>query len=202
MRRPIRLPLKQVKWDEFIDVLGKAHAVLGRCNRSRSRAIKQPFTLTLLRKMHRTIMKGSLPSGDIGRFRQRQNWIGPKGGSIEEAFFLPPRFEIVPEYMENLKSYINSKEKDSLVQIAIFFAQLLIVHPFMDGNGRLARALVPWLLCKKGLTSAPHFSLDNYFKKHRMKYFEKLNRISENNDWEGWIRFFLEGIIEERARFF
>jgi Fic family protein len=232
--RPVRLPLKDLNWQEFADLLWKAHAVLGRFDQmvrsvpystevfspllhkellsshpSEKKVIryqkalhaatlgaKKPFTLSLLRKMHRLLKEGAAPSKDVGRFRSRQNWIGPEGGSIKEAYFLPPKFNDVPRYMDNLKQYLNSREKDPLVQLSIFFAQLLIIHPFMDGNGRLARALIPMILCKKKVISAPLFFMSAYFNNYRLKYFEKLFAISEKNDWEGWIRFFLEGVIE------
>ena len=99
--------------------------------------------------------------------------------------------------MRKLNAYVNKKEKDPLVQLAIYFAQLLIIHPFMDGNGRLARSLVPIFLYKKGLISTPRFYLSAYFKRHRLEYFKRLYMISKKKDWEGWIRFFLQGIIEE-----
>ena len=216
----MRVP--ELKWEEWVDLLGKAHEVVGRfdeliCLFSRrsfsflkkdelrvphahptllrlaERHAHKPFTLALLKKMHRALK----PVKDVGRFRKRQNWIGPEGGSIEEAYYLPPKFERVPALMDNLKKYLNSKEKDPLIQLAIFVAQLLIIHPFMDGNGRIARALIPMILCKKKMTRAPLFFMSAYFHRHRLQYFEKLFQISKNNDWEGWIRFFLKGIIED-----
>ncbi len=175
------LPLKTLKWEAFADLLGKAHGVLGPVQSRK----KKPITFSLILKMHKKIIRNSK---DAGKFRTRQNWIGPEGCSKEEGYFFPPSHKSVPKYMKNLKHYINGRDKDRLVQLAIFFAQLLIIHPFTDGNGRLARALVPVILRKK-------FDMTSYFKKHRLKYFEKLFQISEADDWEGWIRFFLEGII-------
>lgn len=193
--RPILLPLRHLEWDEFVDLLGKAHAVLGHLDQIMTRRIsKKPLTISLICKLHAKILRDSK---EAGAFRKRQNWIGPEGCSKEEGYFFPPKFHLVPKLMANLKHYINSKEKDPLIQLAIFFAQLLVIHPFMDGNGRLARALVPIILCQKGLIRQPLFNMNAYFKKHRLKYFEKLFLISEKDDWEGWIRFFLEGIIEE-----
>lgn len=214
--------VRALQWEEFVDLLGKAHEVVGRfdelirlysCRRFSflkkdeltvphanksllllaERAVDKPFKLALLKQMHRAIK----PTKDVGRFRRRQNWIGPEGAPIEKAYYLPPKFERVPALMSNLKKYLNSKEKDPLIQLAIFFAQLLIIHPFMDGNGRIARALIPMILCKKKMTQAPLFFMSAYFHRHRLQYFAKLFQISEANDWEGWIRFFLKGIIED-----
>ncbi|MBP7074048.1 MAG: Fic family protein [Rhabdochlamydiaceae bacterium] len=200
---PKKLPLKDLEWDAFQDLLWKAHGELGRWDQalresSRVRKKKQPLTLALFCKLHRKILLEAKNIKEAGKFRTRQNWIGPEGCSCEEGYFFPPNFKQVPRYMQNLKQYINSKEKDPLVQLAIFFAQLLIIHPFMDGNGRLARLLIPIILHKKEVLSSPIFEMDGYFKKNRGKYFEKLFQISSKNDWEGWIRFFLEGIIEKR----
>ncbi|MGE5195928.1 MAG: Fic family protein, partial [Anaerolineae bacterium] len=103
----------------------------------------------------------------------------------------------MPRYLDNLKKYLHYKEKDPLVQLAIFFAQLLIIHPFMDGNGRVARALIPFFLYKKNIVSTPLFYLSAYFKRYRLQYFEKLFSISSKNEWEEWIRFFLKGVIHE-----
>ena len=219
------MTLPRLKWEEFVDLLGKAHEVVGRFDElirlfsSRpfsflkedelrvphahktllllaERAVHKPVTFELLKQMHRALK----PAKDVGRFRKRQNWIGPEGAPITEAYFLPPKFERVPKLMRQLKQYLNSKERDPLIQLAIFFAQFLMIHPFMDGNGRIARALIPMILCKKKVTRAPLFFMSAYFHRYREQYFEKLFQISENNDWEGWIRFFLKGIIEEGER--
>ncbi len=158
----------------------------------------RPISLALMRKIHAGIAKEfSWPKDEIGRFRKRQNWIGPEGRGIEEAYFFPPDARILDRCMKNLLTYSRAKESDPLVQLAIFFAQLLIIHPFMDGNGRVGRILIPLFLQKKKLTTVPMFYLSTYFRTHRLEYFERLFAITASNDWEGWIRFFLSGIIEE-----
>lgn len=219
-----KLPLSSLNWELFIDVLGKAHATIARfcllLDRSaypflQAQEIKaqlpkerasykklltfsfkairhQELSSTFLCTMHQFLKEGE--------FRKRQNWIGPKGCTKEEAYFLPPPYKKIPKAMENLKKYESRKEKDPLVHLAIYFAQLLIIHPFMDANGRLARAVVPLFLYKKGLTPMPYFYLSAYFRRRRLEYFEKLYLISKTKDWESWIRFFLEGIIEEGER--
>lgn len=133
----------------------------------------------------------------IHSFRKSQNWIGPEGCTKEQAFFFPPNVTEMHRNMENLKRYFFYKEKDPLIQIAIFFAQLLIIHPFMDGNGRIARILIPYMLYKKRLVSAPLFYMSGYFKKHRNKYFLNLFNITQKKDWESWIVFFLDGVIKQ-----
>lgn len=156
---------------------------------------KKTLTFPLMKEIHKTLKKGGSKKAEIGKFRKLQNWIGPEGCGIEKAYFYPPKAALLPASMKNLKDYFFYKEQDPLVQLAIFFAQLLIIHPFMDGNGRVARVLIPLFLYKKKMITSPIFYMSAYFKKHRLTYFKKLNQITAKEDWEGWIRFFLEGII-------
>lgn len=230
MKRPIqakRLPIRALHWEQFVDLLGKAHRTLARfelltkdiplstlrsrelkaqllSERSRYKQLlslsaqqirKREISLKLLSEMHKI-----LKPDQKGKFRKKQNWIGPKRCAKEEAYFLPPLHQTVPLSMKNLQLFGQKNEPDPLVQLAIFFAQLLIIHPFMDGNGRLARSMIPLFLYKKKLTKTPRFFMSPYFRRHRLHYFERLYLISDKNDWEGWIRFFLQGIIEEGER--
>lgn len=254
---PDKLPLRSLKWESFVNLIGRAHATLARFDEvvssvknpqdvfsllrseevlaslesqtiavtveelltghslqdkniikflnyqkallSASKRIKtQPFSFSLLCAIHGTIKKDQKDKKkEIGRFRTEQNWIGPVGRGIEEAYYYPPDVKILHAYMDNLKKYFSYKERDPLVQLAILFAQLLVIHPFMDGNGRVGRVLIPLFLYKKKLISAPLFYLSSYFKKHRYQYFDKLFTITTEHKWEEWIHFFLKGIIEE-----
>lgn len=154
------------------------------------------ISFDLMKKLHGMI-KNDSSNQENGKFRDRQNWIGPENHPIEDAYFYPPEVKIMNQSMMNLKKYLHHKEKDLLIQLAIFFAQFLIIHPFMDGNGRVGRMLIPLFLYQKKLISAPLFYLSGYFKKHRLKYFENLYLITIENAWEEWIEFFLKGVIEE-----
>ena len=158
---------------------------------------KKSFSNELLLQIHRCVKNNGKRPGDIGHFRDRQNWIGPEGCPIEQGRFFPPRANLVPKAMKNLRDYLSYPEKDGLVQLAVYFAQLLIIHPFMDGNGRVARILVPLFLCKRQFISEPLFYLSGYFKKYYEAYFDHLFNISSKSDWEGWIVFFLQSLIEE-----
>lgn len=130
-------------------------------------------------------------------YRKKQNWIGPKGEPKDEAYFFPPSPDTVHPLMTNLIAYWNQEEKEPLLQLAIFFAQLLIIHPFMDGNGRIARILIPTFLYQKGITSYPYFFLSRYFRRHRLLYFQNLYNITSDRSWKNWIEFFLKGICEQ-----
>ena len=134
---------------------------------------------------------------ESGHIRKRQNWIGPTGCRMEEAFCYPPAPRYVSGYLKHLEKYAETADGDPVIQTAIAFAQFLVVHPFMDGNGRVARLLVPLLLYKRGVTSEPLFYMSAYFQKHRKEYFDRLLALSKDHDWEGWISFFLKGVIAQ-----
>ncbi|MBS0620258.1 MAG: Fic family protein [Verrucomicrobia bacterium] len=143
------------------------------------------FSKEWICKLHQSL-------GLEGVYRDRQNWIGPKGCSREEAYFFPPPASDIEAEMDKLISYGNQVEKEPLVQLALFFAKLLIIHPFMDGNGRLARAIVPYFLYSRGMLATPNLSVTSYFKKHRLRYFQNLYNITDDGNWESWIAFFLK----------
>lgn len=130
-------------------------------------------------------------------YRSQQNWIGPEGQSKEKAYFFPPPPEAVYPSMTHLIQYWKRKEKEPLIQLAVIFAQLLIIHPFMDGNGRMARLLVPLFLLQKNLIAEPIFFLSHFLKQNRLAYFQNLFSITFENRWDKWIQFFLKGLSQQ-----
>jgi Fic family protein len=159
-----------------------------------------PLSKEFLCAIHSKVKKTAMSKADIGVYRGRQNWIGPHGCKMEEAYFYPPAHTEVNGLMQKLFSYANKHSKEPLVQLALIFAGLLIIHPFMDGNGRVARILIPFLLCQKTITQTPCLFLSRYFLKHRLQYFYHLFNTTQENQWESWILFFLKGIIIETRR--
>jgi Fic family protein len=153
--------------------------------------IKAPFSKKMLCEIHQILKKTPAKS-----YRTRQNWIGPEGCKIDQAYFYPPAPKEVGPLMGKLIRYMRSNPEEPLLQLALIFAQLLIIHPFMDGNGRIARILVPLFLYKKKILPIPFLFLSSYFRKHRLKYFQTLFSTTDENNWEDWIVFFLEGIIQ------
>jgi Fic family protein len=153
-------------------------------------------------RIHSGLEKNIIPHGESGKIRTRQNWIGARGCRIEDAYFYPPSPQQIRPLLKNLENYLLGRDLDPLVQIAIAFAQLLMIHPFMDGNGRIARISVPILAMRKGLLSAPILFLSEYFEAHRLAYFQKLFHVSETDAWEEWILFFLAGVIEQTNRYY
>lgn len=160
----------------------------------------QPLNAPFLCRLHALVKQDGPNPKEIGKIRTHQNWIGPEGQNIEKATFLPPSPARVPAALRSLNRYFRSKQSDPLVQTALYFAQFLIIHPFMDGNGRVARILIPLLLWKKELLSSPSLFLSRYFEEHRTSYFQKLYQITENNAWEDWVIYFLKGIAIQSQR--
>ena len=158
----------------------------------------RPITLNLLREIHYMLL-GSVRGRNKarGEFRKTQNWIGKPGAMIEQASYIPLSPERLMEFLSNLEEYIHYEEKDRLVQLAIIHAQFEIIHPFLDGNGRIGRILIPLFLFEKKLLSSPMFYISAYLEAHRQEYYAKLRAITEENDWCGWIQFFLTAIIEQ-----
>ena len=161
---------------------------------------REPLSKKLVCTLHRKIKQGMTPLKDLGVYRNRQNWIGP-AGSKEEAYFYPPQASEVNAWMKNLFRYSEKQSSEPLVQIAMIFAQMLIIHPFMDGNGRVARILIPLLLYRKQVVPYPVFFLSAYFQKHRLHYFQTLFETTEEEQWEKWIAFFLKGVIVESRKY-
>jgi cell filamentation protein, protein adenylyltransferase len=156
------------------------------------------ITLSLIRQMHKELLnsvRGSEKSP--GEFRNNQNWIGIKGTPVEEATFVPPDPLSLLDHLQNLEKYIESEDIDHLVQVALVHAQFELLHPFNDGNGRIGRLLIPLFLFHKKKLRYPMFYLSGYLEKERDSYYHKLQQIATEEDWNGWIEFFLEAIIEQ-----
>lgn len=158
----------------------------------------RPITLNLLKKIHSILLDSVRGRHKArGSFRRVQNYIGLNGTTIESAMYVPPPPNIILDLLSNLEKYIHYDEKDRLVQLAIIHAQFEIIHPFLDGNGRLGRILIPLFLFEKNLLTSPNFYISAYLEAHRRVYYDRLARITAEDDWEGWINFFLEAIIEQ-----
>ncbi len=156
------------------------------------------LSIAYLERLHALIEKDSTISpSDIGHIRTRQNWIGPENCSLEEAYFIPPPAETVPTSLQNALQYFAFEAKDPLIRLPLFFSYFLLIHPFMDANGRIARLLIPLFLTKAKLLQAGPLTLSRYFFKNRKRYLNKLLFVSTKKQWEEWILFFLRGIEEQ-----
>ncbi len=159
---------------------------------------KRPICLNLIREIHGILLKGVRGENKArGEFRKIQNWIGPPGSTIETASYVPPSPENLLNYLSNWEKYCHYDEKDRLVQLAIIHAQFEIIHPFLDGNGRVGRIIIPLFLKEKGLLKHPSLYVSEYFEKNRKNYYQKLRRITDNNEWNNWIEYFLFAVIAQ-----
>ena len=184
--------VEEYKKDDIYEVINYRIAL----KEGRDQMQSKPLTLNLIRKMHETLMydvRGN--SADPGNFRRIQNFIGKPGSTIETARFVPPTVPVMTEALGNWENYMHYEELDVIVQLAIVHAQFEIIHPFLDGNGRMGRILIPLFLYHKEIIHEPVFYLSDYLEGHRTEYYNALKDITDTGSWTNWIRFFLNAVI-------
>ena len=153
------------------------------------------ITLSLIRELHEVLMNSVRGKDKTpGKFRTDQNWIGKVGSGIEDARFIPPEPMVMEGALSNLETFIGEDYPDPLVQLAIIHAQFEIIHPFNDGNGRLGRMLVPLFLYQKKVLQRPVFYLSEYLEKNDKEYRDRLLAVTNEDQWQEWIIFFLEAV--------
>ena len=154
-----------------------------------------PLSLRLIKEIHGILLKEARGNDkEPGEFRRSQNWIG--GTRPGNALYVPPPPHEVLSAMGALEKFLHGdpEKVPTLVKAGIVHAQFESIHPFLDGNGRLGRLLVTFILCADGAISEPLLYLSLYFKQHRKVYYDKLQRVRSEGDWEGWLDFFFSGI--------
>jgi len=154
-----------------------------------------PLSLRLIREIHATLLNhGRGRHKQPGEFRRSQNWIG--GTRPGNAKFVPPPAERLMELLGDFETFLHDEKKrlPTLIKAALMHVQFETIHPFLDGNGRLGRLLITFLLCVEGLLDKPLLYLSLYFKEHRQEYYDHLQSVRTTGDWESWIQFFLEGV--------
>jgi Fic family protein len=161
-----------------------------------------PISVRLFREIHAVLLKGVRGSRlSPGELRTTQNWIGPGGCTLKEATFVPPPADIVPAALGDLERFLHDNhDLPTLVKIGLAHAQFETIHPFLDGNGRVGRLLITFLLVSSGVLNKPVLYLSYYLKQNRAEYYELLQRIRERGAWEDWLGFFLRGVSEVSAQ--
>ena len=157
-----------------------------------------PLCNRLIKKLHETLLSGVRGHDrGRGRFRTIQNYIGAHGAPIEKARFIPIAPEDVEGGMGRWEKYLHEDTPDRLVQLAIVHAEFESLHPFLDGNGRIGRMILPLFLFDQNLLHAPMFYLSEYLEANRQEYYDRLLGVSREDDWTGWCRFFLEALTRQ-----
>lgn len=160
-----------------------------------------PLCLRLIREIHERLLadvRGS--ERNPGEFRKTQNWIGPAGCTLETATFVPPPPAEMLWALGDLEKFLHRQEPmPDLIEVGLAHAQFETIHPFLDGNGRVGRLLITFLLCQKKILKQPLLYLSYYFKRFRQEYYQRLQAIRDEGDWEGWLRFFLRGVVQVAA---
>lgn len=160
-----------------------------------------PIRLGFVRELHRTLMNSVRGQDKTpGEFRRDQNWIGKYGCTMGEATFVPPNPIQLPDHLLLWEAYLGSDDVDFLIQTAVVHAQFELLHPFKDGNGRIGRILIPLFLFQKKVLSQPMFYLSEYLEIHRDEYYARLKGISTDNDWDGWVSFFLRATATQATQ--
>lgn len=164
---------------------------------SREALERLPFSNRLLKEAHAILMKGVRGAEKMpGEFRASQNWLG--GSNPGNARFVPPIHENVPELMGDLESFSHNADLHlpPLLRVGIMHYQFETIHPFLDGNGRIGRLMIPLYLISSDILKQPVLYLSDYLERNRDEYYDRLTRVRSHNDLSGWLHFFLDGVTE------
>jgi Fic family protein len=152
-----------------------------------------PLSNRLIREVHEILLSRGRGAGKSpGEFRRSQNWIG--GTRPGNARFVPPPPHRVPDAMGTLEKFVHDTATPTLVKAALWHVQFETIHPFLDGNGRVGRMMVTLFLCAEGVLREPMLYLSLFLKQHRTRYYELLDAVRRDGDWEAWVAFFCEGV--------
>ncbi len=178
--------------DEVINYVAAMNAGLKRLE-------ELPVSIRLIKEIHAILMSGV--RGEYkqpGEVRTIQNWIGPEGALIDEATYVPPPPSKLDDALHSLELFLNDLDTNlpPLIRFGLAHAQFETIHPFLDGNGRMGRLLVTFLLCRDKILSKPVLYMSHYLKRHRARYYDLLQATRVDGDWESWLKFFLTGVSE------
>lgn len=181
---------KRDDWDEVHNYIQALHLALEKMH-------ELPFSSRLIRTVHSALLRGVRGEHKLpGEFRTSQNWIG--GASLNDASFIPPAHSMIPELMSDIEKFAHNSEVvlPELIKIAIIHYQFETIHPFLDGNGRVGRLLIPIYLVNKGILKSPVLYISDFFERNRRLYYDNLMSVRSDHNLKQWIKFFLVGIIE------
>jgi len=157
----------------------------------------RPFSVSLIKSLHALLLRGARGEHKTpGAWRTVQVHIGKPGSSLEQASYVPPDPLFIEELIENWELFARREDLHPIIQTAVLHAQFEMIHPFLDGNGRMGRLLITLFLASKRILHTPCFYISAYLQRHRGAYYASLAQISRNNDWNPWISFFLNAVVE------
>ncbi|GAC1467533.1 MAG: Fic family protein [Isosphaeraceae bacterium] len=167
-------------------------------NHGLERLTQLPLSKRLIGEIHAKLLHGVRGGGQTpGEFRRSQNWIGPEGCNLRTATFVPPPVHEMHKALDDLENFLHDRASlPVLIHCALAHAQFETIHPFIDGNGRVGRLLIAFLLCEREILQRPLLYLSYYLKAHRTEYYDRLMAVRRKGDWEGWVKFFLQGVFE------
>ncbi|MGN0728000.1 Fic family protein [Treponema sp.] len=163
-----------------------------------SRLNELPLCMRLLKETHAELIKDVRGSDKTpGEFRTTQNWIGGQGSTLKNARYIPPCVDDMKKSLDDLEKYMNSNDSlDPLIQAALIHYQFETIHPFLDGNGRVGRLLITLFLMQKKIISKPVLYISCFLKMNRIEYYDRLSEVRQKGNYEQWVRFFLQIILE------
>jgi Fic family protein len=155
-----------------------------------------PLSVRLIKEIHEHLLDGirgrNLQPSEL---RRSQNWISPQGSTLMTANFVPPPHQEAASALGELEKFLHQHDHiPPLVKIGLAHAQFETIHPFLDGNGRIGRLLITFFLCQQGILQKPVLYLSHFFKQNRTEYYERLQKIRDEGEWEDWLKFFLKGV--------
>ncbi len=180
-----------------IDDVTEVSCYVAAMNYGLARLKEFPMSLRLIKEIHEKLMANSRGGNKSpGEFRTSQNWIG--GTRPGNAKFVPPPPELLMQTLGDLEVFLNDEniKLPVLIKAALAHVQFETIHPFLDGNGRLGRLLITFILCGEGVLKEPLLYLSLYLKANRQQYYDHLQLVRETGDWESWVKFFLTGVVE------
>ena len=167
-------------------------------NHGLERLAELPLSLRLIREIHGELLHGVRGANkQPGEFRRDQNFVAPAGvTAIRDASFVPPAVPDIYRALDNFERFLHDREMPALLHAGVAHAQFETIHPFMDGNGRVGRLLITFLLVHRGVLHRPLLYLSLYLKRHRLDYYDALMAVRHEGDWESWLLFFVRGVAE------
>jgi Fic family protein len=157
-----------------------------------------PLSLRLIREIHAELLRsGRGAARRAGDFRDQQNWLGAGLAPIERATYVPPAVPAMHDALDSFERFLHDDQQmPDLVYVGLAHAQFESIHPFFDGNGRVGRLLITFLLMHRDTLHKPLLYLSVYLKENRAEYYDRLTGIRRRGDWEGWLKFFLRGVAQ------